>query len=289
VPTPTKYTYSLATDFPDAAINSTKLTSEIGASSIVTALDRIDVSGDVVDVWFKDALSSGDETTLDGLPANHDSSSSIVEPKMREDGVLYTVPKSASYGYEMCDRDFKIVCSYYDAKALHTVVNGANGTVTYVAARSGSHGNAHSIEVKVGTTGAGHESRALAVTRAVDAITVTFGTDSGGNSVVPTALQVATLINSNYSLALQHMNAVPSGDGSGQVATVAQTNLSGGTNPSCEDLKINIETLKEVTWGELTLVGVYKDSGGAMAECSDQADADTNAILSVWEYTALSP
>jgi hypothetical protein len=77
----TTYTYSLASDFPDGAINSTKLVAEIAASSIVTALERIDTVGDVVDIIFKDALSAGDKTTLDndatgpsgGLIAAHDS------------------------------------------------------------------------------------------------------------------------------------------------------------------------------------------------------------------------
>jgi hypothetical protein len=207
----------------------------------------------------------------------------------REDGVLYAVPKPSTFGVEMCDRDFKLICSTYDDKALHTVVNGANGSVTYVAARSGAHGNDHTITVETGATGAGNESRALAVARAGDDITVTFGTDSNGDSVAPTALDVANLINNDYDVALHHLNAVPSGDGSGDAATVAQTSLAGGTTNSCEDLLVNTTTLKEESWGELTLIGVYKDDAGSMVECADQNDATTNAILSVWEYTAINP
>ena len=107
----TNYPYSLASDFPDGAINSTKLVAEIAASSIVTALERIDVTGDVVDITFKDALSAGDKTTLDndatgpsgGLIAAHDSTvtstTDTVEihpktggSKMDIDGVLFQPP-----------------------------------------------------------------------------------------------------------------------------------------------------------------------------------------------------
>jgi hypothetical protein len=85
MPTPTKYTYSIASDFPGAAANTTNLQTEIQASSIVTALDRIDTAGDVIDIWFKDALSTADKTTLDadttgpagGTIAAHDNSTTV--------------------------------------------------------------------------------------------------------------------------------------------------------------------------------------------------------------------
>ena len=86
MPTATKYTYSIANDFPGGKANSDNLTTEIAASSIVTALDRIGITGDVIDIWFKDALSAADKTTLDndttgpagGLIAAHDNSASII-------------------------------------------------------------------------------------------------------------------------------------------------------------------------------------------------------------------
>jgi len=93
MPTPTKYIYSIASDFPGAAANTTKLQTEIQASSIVTALDRIDTAGDVLDIWFKDALSTADKTTLDndatgpsgGLIAAHDNTATVqpIEKKWR--------------------------------------------------------------------------------------------------------------------------------------------------------------------------------------------------------------
>lgn len=85
MPTPTQYTYSITSDFPGGAANTTKLAEEIQASSIIIALDRIDVSGDVIDIWFKDTLSTEDRTTLDndttapagGLIAAHDNSATV--------------------------------------------------------------------------------------------------------------------------------------------------------------------------------------------------------------------
>lgn len=91
----TKYTYVVTSDFPNGKVNLSRFQDEIRASSIVTALDRIDTTGgsisqDVltggsIDIWFKDALSTTDETTLDGdtnnpaggLIAAHDNSPSV--------------------------------------------------------------------------------------------------------------------------------------------------------------------------------------------------------------------
>ena len=69
--TTTKYTYSISTDITAQKLASSRLVAEIGASSIITALDRIDQSGDGLDIWFKDVLSGGDETTLNGLVTAH--------------------------------------------------------------------------------------------------------------------------------------------------------------------------------------------------------------------------
>jgi len=67
----TEYTYSISGDFPDGEVNTSKLTYEIQTSSIVTALDHIGTSDGYCSIWFKAALSSGDETTLDGIVAAH--------------------------------------------------------------------------------------------------------------------------------------------------------------------------------------------------------------------------
>ena len=51
------YTYSVSGDTSNG-INSAKLTYEIQASAIVTALDYININGDVCDIYFKATLSS---------------------------------------------------------------------------------------------------------------------------------------------------------------------------------------------------------------------------------------
>jgi hypothetical protein len=67
----TKYTYSIQSDFPNHIVATDRLAQEIRASAIITALDGINTSGDVCDIWFKGSLSQGDETILAGLVAAH--------------------------------------------------------------------------------------------------------------------------------------------------------------------------------------------------------------------------
>lgn len=78
MPTPTKYTYSIANDTANGKVNPTTLTTEIAASSIVVALDHIDTGGDVLDIWFKDPLSGADQTTLTAVVAAHTGDPAIV-------------------------------------------------------------------------------------------------------------------------------------------------------------------------------------------------------------------
>ena len=55
-----------------------------------------------------------------------------------------------------------------------------------------------------------------------------------------------------------------------------------------EDLLVNVATFKEEAWAgpELALDTVYKLDAGNMVACVDQADADLNGVLSVWNYKA---
>ena len=91
----TEYVYSVSTDFPNSKVNTDKLTYQIDASSIVTALDRIDVIGDACNIWFKDALSSGDETTLDGIVAAHDGN-----PLVTTDSTIIRVKETDTDGLD---------------------------------------------------------------------------------------------------------------------------------------------------------------------------------------------
>lgn len=71
----TKYTYSIANDTANGVLAADALKSEYEASSIITALDYISSLGDVLDIYTKDALSTGDKTTLDGVVSNHTGTS----------------------------------------------------------------------------------------------------------------------------------------------------------------------------------------------------------------------
>lgn len=90
------YPYSLSADFPGGAIDSSNLVDEIAASSIATALSRIDVTGNSVSIVFASALSAGDKTTLDndttgpagGLIAAHDNEKSSLPTTHTGDGTL---------------------------------------------------------------------------------------------------------------------------------------------------------------------------------------------------------
>jgi hypothetical protein len=73
MPTPTKYTYA-ASQTANNKVNVTTLSEEVAASSIVTALDHIDfgVAGPgIVDIWFKDTLSTADQVTLTAVVQAH--------------------------------------------------------------------------------------------------------------------------------------------------------------------------------------------------------------------------
>lgn len=93
MPTPTKYTYSIATDTANGKVNSTTLSDEIAASSIIIALDHIDTGGDVLDIWFRDVLSAPDQTTLTSVVNAHTGN----EATTTGDPVAVTPYKKSSY------------------------------------------------------------------------------------------------------------------------------------------------------------------------------------------------
>ena len=69
--TATKYTYSISGDTLNGIVDSSRLTQDIQSAAITIALDRIDTSGDVLDIWFKTAITEGEETVLDAVVAAH--------------------------------------------------------------------------------------------------------------------------------------------------------------------------------------------------------------------------
>jgi len=62
----TKYTYSIANDFPGGKANTANLHSEIQASAITIHLVGVNTCEDVLDIIFEDSLPSEDKTVLDG-------------------------------------------------------------------------------------------------------------------------------------------------------------------------------------------------------------------------------
>lgn len=104
-----------------------------------------------------------------------------------------------------------------------------NGDVVIESRYGGADKDMLRFGMEVGDTGAGHEDRALAVARTNGDTTVTFGTDGSGNSVVPTATQVADLVNADDDVT-KFVTATAGGDGSAQVAAAALTNLEGGAH-----------------------------------------------------------
>ena len=75
----TTYNYSVSGDTLNAIVAISELDEEIRSSSIVTALESVHVLGDNIEVAFKEAISTPDETTLDNIIAAHDGSISITE------------------------------------------------------------------------------------------------------------------------------------------------------------------------------------------------------------------
>jgi hypothetical protein len=110
----TSYDYDVSANFPDGKVNTARLQDEIRASSIVTALERIDTAGGSLSqqnvltggsiyIVFKATLSAGDKTILDGdttnpaggLIAAHDNSPTISVGKtnlVNEDGTSVNFP-----------------------------------------------------------------------------------------------------------------------------------------------------------------------------------------------------
>lgn len=136
MPTPTKYTYTISTDFPHQAENSDRLTLEIAQSAIVTALQHIDTADDSVDVWFRDVLSDADKAALDGLVASHSGDALVVENR---DAKGNPVVATSVYGFVEERTRFKGyryvatagAVSIFDEKVVKQVfIQGGKASVT---------------------------------------------------------------------------------------------------------------------------------------------------------------
>jgi hypothetical protein len=67
----TDYIYSIANDTASGVVHPKSLDLAVRTSAIVHALEGLTIGGDVLTITMKDALSTGDETTLDGLVTAH--------------------------------------------------------------------------------------------------------------------------------------------------------------------------------------------------------------------------
>lgn len=65
------YIYSISADTLNGKVNTVTLSEEIANSAITIAIDHITVVGDVLNIWFKAAISPTEESTLDVLVADH--------------------------------------------------------------------------------------------------------------------------------------------------------------------------------------------------------------------------
>ena len=214
------------------------------------------------------------------------------KPRTNPEGILYAAQQVQSIGLEMCDRDILIKTATFDPTATVNIAGAtSDGDVFYMSATAGARGNILRVEHVTGATGGGNEDRALAAVLTLGTnsgvnadLTVTFGTDGSGNSVTPTANDIAGVV--NVAPTAMTIIGVPGGNGTGDAATTALTSLTGGVSNSLEDVKINPTTYTKGSWNELQQVGVYKDDAGSYVPCDDQTDAAANAILSVWRYCA---
>lgn len=129
----TKYTYLLS-DFPNQKVGLGSLEKEIRLSPIVTALDYITVYESSCDIWFKDALSGGDETILSTLVSTHQGNPDPNEaPKLDVHGNLRTVVQLPSsiegHGFRLVSHNFCDSCTWWQASVEvigeETTANGA--------------------------------------------------------------------------------------------------------------------------------------------------------------------
>lgn len=104
-----KYTYSIANDTLNGKVELGQLQNEIGASAIITAIDYCQAEGDVLDIWFKAALSAGDETILNGVVSAHDGivihEPALVHldsPSTTEDGVPIVLATAKPENHYTC-------------------------------------------------------------------------------------------------------------------------------------------------------------------------------------------
>lgn len=105
--------------------------------------------------------------------------------------------------------------------------SSGDGGITYTARHGGKVGNNIRIEHSEGATGIDNKDRTIDVTVDGCVVTITFGTDSVGDPITPTAANIVSLIENNES-ASKILTAAVVGDGSGEVSPSPPMPLVGG-------------------------------------------------------------
>ena len=117
-----EYTYSVANDTLNGIVAGTMLLAELQADVDIKAITEVlslSVVADVITVTITTGMG-GNKPLMDIVVNNHDGIPLPQEPvKMTSDGILITQTHPETVGFEMCDRDIKIVtCTVSEADSL---------------------------------------------------------------------------------------------------------------------------------------------------------------------------
>lgn len=119
----TKYTFSILDDTLDRKVNSNKLTREIQQSNIIIALDHIDTTGDILDIWFKDSLSVEDSNILSGVVSAHDGIPLEPEPQITKTRIISSDKLPDDQSTTVFDGHFQ------NDENILVIVSGTNPTI----------------------------------------------------------------------------------------------------------------------------------------------------------------
>jgi len=129
----TKYTYSINDTLNDE-FNSAALEDEIRSSNITTALDYTSTLGTDIEIWFKDALSTGDETALDTLVGSHTGETLLEEEVKKVEieqikNINVALHKPQELSHTIVSHDFCDPCTWYSksTQVVEEILSTENG------------------------------------------------------------------------------------------------------------------------------------------------------------------
>ena len=149
-----KYTYSVANDTLNGTARAGALSQEYSSSAIITALDHIDISEDIIDIWTKAELSSGDQTLLSGVVAAHtgdvdvnDSISVTVKNATTEDNLIRVVTeKTQTTRLTIVTHDWTDPTTWYETsiRVVDEIAQNSGDNIKYTLAHNWVIDNYHS-------------------------------------------------------------------------------------------------------------------------------------------------